>query len=133
MSSKLELINPPELGKHPGYSQAVKVQTDTLVFVSGQVGWDEQGRFVSTEFAPQFARALANVLAVVHAAGGSPHSVVRMTLYVLDRAEYLAARQQIGAAWREKMGTHYPAMTLVEVKGLLEPEARLELEATAAL
>ena len=131
MSNKLELINPPELGAHPGYSQGVKA--GSLLFIAGQVAWDEQSRIVSTDFAAQFSKALANVLAVVRAAGGQPQSLVRLTLYVLDRKEYLAARKQVGIAWREQMGSHYPAMTLVEVKGLLEEGARLELEATAAL
>ena len=133
MLKQLELINPPELGKHPGYSQGVTARAGALLFVSGQVGWDEAGRFASGDFAAQFSRALANVITVVRAAGGRPENIVRMTLYVVDRAEYLAARERIGAAWRQQMGSHYPAMTLLEVKGLLEPEARLELEATAAL
>jgi enamine deaminase RidA (YjgF/YER057c/UK114 family) len=130
---KSELINPPELGKHPGYSQGVKVEASSLLFIAGQVGWDQDGRFASHAFVPQFAKALANLLTVVRAAGGTPENVVRLTIYVLDRTEYLANAKEIGDVYRAAMGKHYPAMTLVEVKGLLEEGAKLELEATAAL
>ena len=128
-----ELINPPELGTHAGYSQGVKVSAATLLFIAGQIGSDEHGKIVSQDFADQFGQALRNVLAVVRAAGGTPERIVRMTVYVTDRQEYIAARRQIGAHWKEQLGSRYPAMTLVEVKGLLEPQAKLELEATAAL
>ncbi len=133
MPSKLELINPPELGPHPGYSQGARVQTDRLLFVAGQVAWDEQCRMVSPDFTPQFDKALSNVLTVVRAAGGSPESIVRMTIYVADHREYLANLKGIGEVYRRQMGRHYPAMTLLEVKGFLEDGAKLELEATAAL
>ena len=131
MQNKLELINPPELGRHSGYSQGVKVRGGELLFISGQIGWDQQGRIVSPDFAAQFARALANVLAVVRAAGGEPASVARMTIYVLDKHEYLASAKQVGEAYRTQMGKHFSAMTLVEVRGLLEEGAKLELEAIA--
>lgn len=133
MSSPFELINPPELGRHSGYSQGVKVAAGTMLFVAGQVAWDEHSRIVSPDFAEQFSRALANVLTVVRAAGGAPQNIARLTIYVLDRNEYLANAKRIGTRYREQMGSHYPAMTLVEVKGLLEEGARLELEATAVL
>ena len=133
MPNQLQLINPPELGKHSGYSQGVRTEAGPLLFISGQVAWDEQSRIVSADFAAQFAKALANVLTVVRAAGGKPESLVRLTLYVLDRREYIASAKQIGEAYRQQMGRHYPAMTLVEVKGLLEDGAKLELEATVAL
>ena len=133
MQSNIELINPPELGKHPGYSQGVKAQGGSLVFISGQVGWDQQGQIVSPEFSAQFAKALANVLTVLRASGGQPENIVRLTIYVLDRKEYLANRKAVGESYRQQMGKHYPAMTLVEVKGLLEEGAKLELEATAVV
>ena len=133
MQTKLELINPPELGLHSGYSQGVKTQGGSLVFISGQVAWDDQNRIVSADFGEQFAKALANVLVVVRAAGGQPESLVRLTLYVLDRQEYNANLKKVGAAYREQVGRHFPAMTLVEVKGLLEEGAKLELEATAVI
>ena len=133
MPNQLQLINPPELGKHSGYSQGVKTPAGPLLFVSGQVAWDEQSRIVSTDFCEQFAKALSNTLAVVRAAGGRPESVARLTIYVLDRDEYIANAKEIGEAYRQQMGRHFPAMTLVEVKGLFEEGAKLELEATAAL
>ena len=133
MSYQFELINPPELGAHPGYSQGVKVEASRLLFIAGQVAWDEKSQIVSPHFADQFDRALANVLCVVRHAGGQPENVVRITMYVLDRREYLAHGKEVGQAYRRHMGKHYPAMTLVEVKSLLEEGAKLELEATAAL
>ena len=133
MQNHLELINPPELGKHPGYSQGVKTQAGSLLFIAGQVGWGERGKIVSPEFAAQFAKALANVLTVVRAAGGQPESLARLTLFVLDREEYMASLKQVGEIYRQQMGKHYPAMTLVVVKGLLEEGAKLELEATAVI
>lgn len=133
MPNQLQFVNPPELGAHSGYSQGVKTQAGPLLFLSGQVAWDEHCRIVSTDFVEQFAKALSNVLAVVRAAGGLPESLVRMTIYVLDRNEYVANTKKIGEAYRQQMGKHFPAMTLVEVKGLLETGAKVELEATAVL
>ena len=133
MPNQLQLINPPELGKHSGYSQGVRTEAGPLLFISGQVAWDEQSRIVSADFAEQFAKALSNVLTVVRAAGGRPESLVRLTLYVTDKDEYVASAKRVGEAYRQQMGRHYPAMSLVEVKGLLEDGAKLELEATAAL
>ncbi len=105
-----------------------------ILFVAGQIGWDGDRKLVGPgDFAAQFAQALRNVVAVVRAAGGSPEHIARVTLYVTDKREYVAAREAIGAAWREIIGRHYPAMAMVEVSGLLEPGALLEIEATAAL
>ena len=133
MPNHVDLINPPELGKHSGYSQGVKASAGSWLFISGQVAWDEQSRIVSPDFAAQFSKALDNVLIVVRAAGGQPESIVRLTIYVLDRKEYAAHAKKVGEAYRQRMGKHYPAMTLVEVKGLFEDGAKLELEATAVL
>lgn len=127
-------VDPDELGRPRGYSNGILVPAGRrLLFVAGQVGWDGEQRLVDGGFAAQFAQALRNVLAVVQAAGGESADVARLTLYVLDREEYAVARGEIGAIYRELMGRHYPAMTLVEVRGLLEPGARLEIEATAAV
>ena len=133
MNPKLELINPPELGQHPGYSQAVKVQAGSLLFLSGQVGWDETGKLVSSEFVAQFEQALANVVTAVRAAGGKPEDIVRLTIYFLDRREYQADLKRLGEAYRRHLGRHFPAMTAIEVKGFFEEGAKVELEATAAL
>jgi enamine deaminase RidA (YjgF/YER057c/UK114 family) len=128
----LEIVDPPQLARPRGYSHGVKGRGEIL-FVAGQVGWNAETRVVSSDFVAQFAQALDNVLAVVRAAGGAPESVARLTVYVTDKAEYIAGAKMLGAAWRERMGRHYPAMALVEVKSLLEPGAKVEIEATAVL
>jgi enamine deaminase RidA (YjgF/YER057c/UK114 family) len=129
---KLTPINPESLARPVGFSHGMKGSGD-LVFVAGQVGWNREGRMVSDDLALQFAQALDNVLDVVWAAGGSPTSVARMTVYVTDKADYLRKRKAIGEAWRRRMGKHYPAMALVEVKALVEEDAKVEIEATAVL
>ena len=107
--------------------------TGRLLLVAGQVGWDSAGRMVSADFVEQFGRALDNVLAVVAAAGGAPTSLARLTLYVTDKREYLRRLADVGAAYRQRMGRHFPAMALVEVKSLLLDEAKVEIEGTALL
>lgn len=116
-----------------GYSNGVAATPGRLLFVAGQIGWDAQHRLVSELLVGQFRQALVNVLSVVRAAGGRPTNIARLTIYVTDRSAYVGARKQLGRDWRDLMGTHYPAMTLLEVKGLLEPGALVELEATAVL
>jgi enamine deaminase RidA (YjgF/YER057c/UK114 family) len=103
-----------------------------MVFVAGQVGWDTAGAFPDG-FAAQFRQVLLNTLAVLNEAGAGPEHMVRMTWYVVDKHEYLANLREIGAAWRELIGPHYPAMAVVEVKGLVEDAARVEIETTAVL
>ena len=125
-------INPASLARPRGYSHGIEA-SGRLLFVAGQIGWNEKAEIVSDRFEVQFDQALANVLAVVTEAGGSPESIVRLTIYVTDKSEYLAAQKAIGETYRARMGRHYPAMTLVEVKALLEPGARIEIEATAVL
>ena len=114
-----------------GYSNGVEA-TGRMVFVAGQIGWDTGGRFPDG-FAAQFRQTLDNTLAVLAEAGAGPEHVVRMTWYVVDKAEYLAALRDIGAVWRERIGPHYPAMAVVEVKGLIEDAARIEIETTAVI
>ena len=103
------------------------------MFVAGQIGCDREGRIPSDRFEDQFDLALANVLAVVTEAGGTPASLGKLTIFVVDCAEYVAARKVIGERYRRRMGSHYPAMTLVEVHALLEPGARVEIEGIAWL
>lgn len=126
----LEPINPDALARPVGFSHGVRGSGDWLL-VAGQVGWNREGRMVSSDFAEQFDQALQNVLEVVWQGGGGPESVARLTLYVVDKHEYSRARKRLGEVWRRRMGRHYPAMTLVEVKGLLEDDARVEIEAVA--
>ena len=114
-----------------GYSNGVAA-TGELVFVAGQIGWDQSGAFPDG-FAAQFRQTIDNTLAVLAEAGAGPEHIVRMTWYVVDKAEYLAALRDIGAVWRERIGPHYPAMAVVEVKGLIEDAARIEIETTAVL
>lgn len=129
-----EIINPEQLGRPRGYSNGVLAPAGgRLLFVAGQIAWDERQRIVSDDFVEQFGRALANVLAVVAEAGGSPEHVARLTIYVTDKREYQSRTREIGERWRALMGRHYPAMALVEVKGLLEDGARVEIEAAAVL
>jgi enamine deaminase RidA (YjgF/YER057c/UK114 family) len=102
-----------------------------VVHVAGQIGWDEHGQLVSAELVPQFIQALDNVVAVVRAAGGVPADIATMTAFVTDVAAYRSGARDIGAAWRARLGRHFPAMTLVGVTGLVEPGAVIEIQATA--
>ena len=128
----MTIINPPGWPAPHGYSNGI-VAEGRMLFVAGQIGWDEQGVLVGDRLVDQFDRALANVLTVVDAAGGVPKSIARLTLFVTDKAAYIAARAEIGDRYRARMGRHFPAMTLVEVSALLEPGALIEIEATAVL
>jgi enamine deaminase RidA (YjgF/YER057c/UK114 family) len=128
----MTIINPTGLVAPRGYSHGVLAQGRTL-FVAGQVGWNANGEIVSDRFVDQFDQALANVLHVVRDAGGLPTSISRLTIYVVDKSEYLDATPAIGERYRAHMGRHFPAMTLVEVKSLLESRARVEIEATAVI
>ena len=131
---KIESIEPTGWGRPKGYSNGVVVSGHArLLFVAGQIGWDARQSLVPGGFAAQFAQALKNVVAVVDAAGGWPEHIVRMTVYVTDKAQYLADTKAVGEAWKATIGRHYPAMALVEVADLLEAGALVEIEATAAL
>ena len=130
--SRLTPINPASLGPPRGYSHGMLAPPEgRLLFVAGQVGWDGDQRLVGEGFVEQFAQALENVLAVVREAGGGPDHLARLTLYVTDKGDYLSQLEPLGEAYRRLMGRHYPAMALVEVAALLEPGARVEIEATA--
>ena len=132
MTARLTPVNPETLARPRGYSNGMKGNGDVL-FVAGQIGWDRNGHMVSPDFVAQFAQALDNVLEVVWKAGGGPESVGRLTLYVTDKAEYRRCAKAVGEAYRARMGKHFPAMALVEVKSLLEDDAKVEIEATAIL
>ena len=128
-----EVIAPEALGAPKGFSQGILAQPGRLLFVAGQIGWDSEERIVSEEFAAQFGKALENVMAVVEAAGGAAHDICRMTIYVTDKVEYNAALRDIGGHYRRLVGRHYPAMALLQVADLLEPGAKVEIEATAVI
>jgi enamine deaminase RidA (YjgF/YER057c/UK114 family) len=112
-----------------GYANG-RVGRGSVVHVAGQIGWDEHGE-MAAGLAPQFARAVDNVIAVVRAAGGVPEDIATMTVFVTDIAAYRGALKELGAAWRERLGKHFPAMTLVAVTALVEPRAVVEIQATA--
>lgn len=130
----LEPLQPAGWPRPRGYSNGFRVPAGhDLVFTGGMVGWDAEERIVDGGFVAQFEQALRNVLAVVAEAGGGPEHVVRMTVYVADREEYNGSLAGLGQAWRGVMGRNYPAMALVEVAGLVEEGARVEIQAVAAL
>ena len=134
------IVNPPSLGEAKGYSNGIVLSPTAvkMLFVAGQVGWDKDHKFPEISdpaeaFVRQFEVALKNVLEVVRAAGGKPSHVARVTVFVTDKKLYNSKLREIGRIWRENMGKWYPAMTLVEVKSLLEDKAMVELEATAGV
>jgi enamine deaminase RidA (YjgF/YER057c/UK114 family) len=126
----MEILQPPLWAKPRGYSNGVAASGRT-VCVSGMIGWDGQGVFHTDDFAGQVRQALENIVAVLAEADARPEHIVRMTWYVIDRKEYVAAYKEVGAAYRAVIGAHYPAMTAVQVAGLVEDRARVEIEVTA--
>ncbi len=128
----MEIILPPGWPRPKGYSNGVTAKGQ-LLFISGQIGWTPDERFEAKDFLGQTRQALINIMTILRTAGGQPLDLVRMTWFVLDKQEYLAASSDLGRVYREVIGTNYPAMTLVEVAGLLETGARVEIEATAVI
>ncbi|MCS0591950.1 RidA family protein [Massilia norwichensis] len=128
----MDILQPPGWPRPRGYSNGVAA-SGRQVFVSGMIGWNAEGRFESEDFALQARQALLNVVEVLREAGARPEHIVRMTWYVVDKREYLAAAEALGAAYREIIGKHYPAMTAVQVSALIEDRARLEIEVTAVV
>jgi enamine deaminase RidA (YjgF/YER057c/UK114 family) len=128
----MEILQPPTWAKPRGYSNGTAA-SGRLVFVAGQVGWTASGAFETSDFVGQARQALANVVAILAEAGGRPEHIARMTWYVTDKREYLASSKALGAAYREVIGANYPAMTAVEVAGLVEEGAKVEIEATAVI
>lgn len=116
-----------------GYANGVEAPAGRLVFVAGQVGWDAAQKFHSEGIPAQFEQALKNVLAVLAEAGGRPEHLCRITAYCCDKPAYLAARPELGRIWRELMGRHYPAMSMLFVADLLDSPGKIELEATAVI
>lgn len=128
----MKIVNPSSLGKPHGYSNGILYSQGQILFVSGQIGWDSSHTLASG-LTSQFAQALRNVLDVVLEAGGNPESIGRLTMYVTDKQEYQRSRKEIGEAYRSIMGRHFPAMSLVVAKDLLEEGALIEIEATAVI
>ena len=127
-----EILQPPGWAPPRGYATGMAAE-GRQVYVAGQIGWDAEQRLVGDGFAAQVRQALANVVSVLACAGAKPEHLVRMTWYVTSRDEYNASLAEIGAAYRELIGRNYPAMSVVFVAGLLEPRAKVEIEATAVM
>jgi len=128
----MKILQPPGWARARGFSNGIAA-SGRFVFIAGQVGWTGEGKWEARDFAGQFRQTLKNILAVLAEAGGEPRHIVRLTWYVLDKKEYLAALPEVGAAYRELMGRHFPTMAVVQVGALVEDEARLEIEATAVI
>jgi enamine deaminase RidA (YjgF/YER057c/UK114 family) len=128
----MKVLQPPNWPRPKGYSNGISAG-GRMIFTAGIVGWDENERFPEHTLHGQFAQALMNTLEILAQDGAGPQHIVRMTCYVTDRSDYLNSRDEIGAAWREIMGPNYPAMALVEVKGLVESAALVEIETTAVV
>jgi enamine deaminase RidA (YjgF/YER057c/UK114 family) len=133
MSPAARALLPEGWAPPVGYANGIEVPAGRIVFVAGQVGWDAQQQFQSTEVAPQFEQALKNILAVLAEAGGRPEHICRITAFCCDKPAYLAARPQLGRIWRGLMGRHYPAMSMIFVADLLDSPGKIELEATAVI
>ena len=128
----MQFLQPADWPRPKGYANGVAAN-GRMVFVSGMVGWDAKGVFRSDDFADQARQALANAIAVLAEAKALPEHIVRMTWYVTDKREYVAAYPRIGMAYRELIGRHFPAMTAVEVRALIEDAAKVEIEVTAVV
>jgi enamine deaminase RidA (YjgF/YER057c/UK114 family) len=128
----MKILQPPEWPRPKGYSNGISA-SGRMIFTAGVVGWNAQESFAEYTLHGQFAQALRNTLAILAEDGAGPQHIVRMTCYVTDRHEYVSSRDEIGAAWREIMGPNYPVMALVEVKGLVESAAKIEIETTAVV
>jgi enamine deaminase RidA (YjgF/YER057c/UK114 family) len=128
----MKILQPPGWARPKGYSNGIAVKGRTI-FLSGMIGWDGQGEFHTTDFAGQVRQTLKNIVEVLAEDGARPEHIVRMTWYVLDKKEYVAAYKEIGAAYRDIIGRHFPTMTAVQVAGLIEDQAQVEIEVTAVV
>ena len=128
----MKILQPPGWPRPKGYSNGISA-SGRIIVTAGVVGWDEHESFPEYTLVGQFAQVLRNTLAILREDGAGPEHIVRMTAYIIDRADYVRSRDEIGAAWKEIMGRNYPAMALVEVSGLLEGAALVEIETTAVV
>jgi len=130
--SETRTLQPAGWPRPKGYSNGVEA-VGRLIFVAGQIGWDEHEQFVSDDFGDQFRQVLLNTLAVLGEAGAGPQHITRMTWFITSRDEYLASQAALGAAWKELMGRNYPTMSVIIVSGLVEARAKVEIESTAVV
>ena len=128
----MKILQPASWPRPKGYANGISAQ-GRMIFTAGMIGWDEREMIVSHRLDAQFGQALRNILTVLAEDGAGPEHVVRLTIYVTDRAQYLAQRDELASVWKATMGAHYPAMALVEVKGLVNSAALVEIEATAVV
>ena len=128
----MRILQPQHWPRPRGYSNGIEAE-GRLIFVAGQIGWDDSGQFKANSFAGQFRQALVNTLAVLKEASAGPEHIVRMTWFITSREEYSASLAELGAAWKEMMGRNYPAMSVIIVAGLVEPAAKIEIETTAVV
>ncbi|HEX3653211.1 MAG TPA: RidA family protein [Rhizomicrobium sp.] len=128
----MRTLQPANWARPRGYSNGIEAE-GRMIFVAGQIGWDGNGEFREHQLAGQFRQALRNVLAVLKEAGAGPEHIARMTMFVTSREDYVAARPQLGEAWKELMGKNFPAMAVIIVSGFVEPAAKIEIEATAVV
>lgn len=128
----MQILQPPGWAKPKGYSNGI-VANGRMVFVAGQVGWNAKEKLASGDFVGQARQALSNIVAILAEGGAKPEHIVRMTWYVGDRREYLASAKELGAAYREIIGRHFPVMTAIQVAGFVEDGAKLEIEVTAVV
>ncbi len=132
MSENFEFLHPKSWKKAKGFANGIVAEGRT-VFLAGQIGWNADQHFDSTDFVAQVRQALENIVALVAEAGGKPEHITRLTWYVTSKQEYLASLSDLGAAYRAVMGKHFPTMTLVQVVALVEDQAKVEIEATAVV
>lgn len=128
-----KLINPEALGVPSGYSNGLLVDAGKLLFIAGQIAWDNNQKIVSDDFVEQFDKALANVITVLRAAGGEAENIARLVIYVTNKIEYRERTKEVGDRYRKHMGKHFPAMVLVQVAGLLDDRAKVEIEGMAVI
>lgn len=131
-ATHMQILQPLTWARPRGYAHGIAAQ-GKFVFISGQIGWDELGNFESPDFVGQARKALQNVLTILAEANGKPEHIVRLTWYIVDRHEYQARGKELGEVYRALMGDHYPAMSVVQVAGLVEEQAWVEIEATAVV
>jgi len=129
----MDVLMPKGWAPPIGYANGIAAKPGRIVFVAGQVGWDEQQKFQSEDIVPQFEQALKNIVAVLAEAGARPEHICRMTAYCCDKPAYLAARRQLGKLWLQHIGRHFPAMSMIFVSDLLDNPGKIELEATAVV
>jgi enamine deaminase RidA (YjgF/YER057c/UK114 family) len=128
----MKILQPPNWPRPKGYSNGISAK-GRMIFTAGIVGWDEHESIVSHRFEDQLDKTLENILAILAEDGASAEHIVRMTMYVTDKVEYLARRDELAPIWKARMGSHFPAIALIEVKGLVNPAAKIEIETTAVV